>query len=480
MPGIQDLIAQIEVELEACQKRQAKTLKEQELIITTAQRDGRANLSEEEDARIDELRGQRLNEVENEKGIRVKLASAQEVLEEEKTREKAQKETTRTEARRPAYDAVARVGTEERTYRPDTDRKGAQFLRDVTRQFLYNDVGANDRLSRHMNEERVERAVHLTRAAGDTLTSNWAGLVVPQYLTDMKAPAIAALRPFANVCNKHDLPADGMSVNISQVTTASSVALQTTQLTGVSATSLDDTLLTENVQTAAGQQTLSRQAIDRGTGIEETVLDDLFRRYATTLDSTLINQASTGLSALGVANAFTTASPEFMSTTAANSLYGKILSACSGVESALLAYGQPTHAIMSPRRWHWINSKVAAVWPGMQQPSIPVQAGGVNVAAGYNDGIRGVLPNGLGVVVDANVPTNIGTATSQDEIYVVAASECHLWEDPSAPVFIRAEQPAAANLGVLLVLYGYFAYSFRRYANAVQTVGGTGLATPSF
>jgi len=480
MPGMTDLIAAIEVELEACQMRRAKSLKERELIINVAQQEGRSNLTPEEDERIEQLREQHEAEKAAEKGIRAKLATAKEVAEESAENEKAARDIKATGVRKPAYDGVARVGTEERTYRPDMDRKGALFIRDVARQFLYNDVTSSERLSRHMHEERVERAQYIQRAAGDTLTSNWTGLVVPQYLTDLKAPAIAALRPFANICNQHDLPADGMSVNISRVTTASSVALQSTELTAVSATSLDDTLLTENVQTAAGQQTLSRQAIDRGTGIEETVMDDLFRRYATTLDSTLLNQATTGMSAVATATAFTTAAPEFMSTTAANSLYGKILGATAGVEAALLAYGQPTHAIMNSRRWHWINSKVASVWPGMAQPSIPVQAGGLNVAAGYDDGIRGILPNGLKVVVDNNVGTAFGTATSEDEIYIVSASECHLWEDPGAPVFIRAEQAAAANLGVVLVLYGYFAYSFRRYTNGMGKIGGTGLTTPTF
>lgn len=482
MPGnIMDLIAQIEVELEACQARRSKTLKERELILSTASAEGRSNLTPEETERVDALRAAGQREEENERGIRQKLVTANEVKAEEDSRKQTQAATTPTGATRgPAYDEVARVGQEERTYRPDTDRKGGGFLRDVSRSFLYQDAGANARLSRHMQEERVERAQYLTRAAGDTTTTNWAGLVVPQYLTEMKAPAIAALRPFANICNKHDLPPDGMSVNISQVTTASSVALQASQLTGVSATSLDDTLLTENVQTAAGQQTLSRQAIDRGTGVEEVVMDDLFRRYATTLDSTLINQATTGLSAVATATAFTTASPDFVSTTAANSLYGKVLSAASGVEGALLAYGAPTHAVMHSRRWYWMMSKVNSVWPGIQQPSIQVQAGGVNVAGNYDSGVRGVLPNGLQVIVDNNIATNLGTATSEDEIYVVPSTECHLWEDPSAPVFIRAEQPAAANLGVLLVLYGYFAYSFRRYANGMGKVNGTGLTTPTF
>jgi len=210
------------------------------------------------------------------------------------------------------------------------------------------------------------------------------------------------------------------------------------------------------------------------------VMDDLFRRYATVLDSTLINQATTGLSAVATATAFTTAAPEFMSATAANSLYGKVLSAASGVEAALLSYGSPTHAIMHSRRWYWIQSKVSALWPGVSQPSIPVQAGGLNVASGYDEGSRGVLPNGLQVIVDNNISTANGTATNEDEIYVVPASECHLWEDPSAPVFIRAEQAAAATLGVLLVLYGYFAYSLRRYANGMAKVNGTGLTVPTF
>jgi hypothetical protein len=483
MATIDELIASHEVELEAAQKRRDKTTIEIKAILALAGQEGRSTVSTEEDERVAELFGIRDKAKADIKGIEGKLETARRVKAEENEAERAAKEVVKTPAanRLPAYDRVARIGQEERTYHPGTDRKGAAFLRDVARQFLYNDVQSTERLSRHMAEERVERAgQYMERAAGDSLTSNWTGLIVPQYITDMKAPAIAALRPFANICNKHDLPADGMSVNISRVTTAASVALQATELTTVSATSLDDTLLTENVQTAAGQQTLSRQAIDRGTGIEEVVVDDLFRRYATTLDSTLLNQATTGLSAVATATAFTTATPAFMSATAADSLYGKIIGSTAGVEAALLAYGFPTHAVMNSRRWHWINSKVSALWPGVQQPGIAVQAGGLNIGAGYNEGSRGVLPNGLTVIVDNNVGVAFGTATSEDEIYIVPAAECHLWEDPNAPVFIRAEQPAAASLGVLLVLYGYFAYSLRRYANGMGKVGGTGLATPAF
>jgi hypothetical protein len=56
MGDINDLIAGIEVELEACQKRQAKTLKEREFILAKVQQDGRSNLTDEEQTRNEELR----------------------------------------------------------------------------------------------------------------------------------------------------------------------------------------------------------------------------------------------------------------------------------------------------------------------------------------------------------------------------------------------------------------------------------------
>jgi hypothetical protein len=470
MPGMTDLIAAIEVELEACQMRRAKTIKERELIITVAQQEGRSNLTPEEDTRIEELRTQHEKERENEKGIRAKLVNANEIAEEVAENEKAARDVKSTGVRKPAYDGVARVGTEERTYRPDTDPYGTAFSMDVLRQFASNDIQAQDRLSRHMAEERVERAQYLTRAVG---TAAFTGLTVPQYLTDMYAPSALALRPFADVCNKHPLPSDGMTVNISRITTASGVALQASENAAVQETNVDDTLLSPAVQTAAGQQTVSRQAIDRGTGIDDVILQDLFSQYATRLDTTLINQAATGLAAVGTAVAYTDATP-----TGAE-LYPKVLGAQAGAEAALLAQARPDIAVMHSRRWYWLSSQMSSTWPLVNSVGIPTQAGGVNYNQGYNGGIRGMLPNGLQVVVDNNCPTTIGAGT-EDEIYVTASQECHLWEDPSAPMYIRAEQPAAANLGVLLVVYGYFAYTFARYGNSVQRVSGTGMIAPTF
>lgn len=478
MTTVDELVLSIEVEREQTRKKRERAVAEMKTILAKARAEGRANLTAEEDADMDAAIERKNRAKEELAGIENKMKRAQAAAEAEAEIEaglqerKADPVTARGTL--PAYDRVARVGQEERTYHPGNCGRGGAFLRDVVQVYANRNLEAEQRLVRHMAEERVERAGQLTRAAGDAGTGAFTGLVVPQYLTDMYAPKVAAMRPLADVANKHDLPADGMTVNISQITTGSSVDLQATEFATVAGASMDDTLLTENIQTAAGFQDLSRQAIDRGAGIEDVTMDDLFRRYASRIDFTMINQATTGLSAVAQDNAFTTGSPTF------ELLYPKFGSAQSQAEAVFLGFATPDVALMSPRRWHWLNSRMIATWPAMAQPGVPTQAGGVNLVEQYGKGARGILPNGLVAIVDANVPINLGTGTNQDEIYIVATDEVHLWEDPGAPTFIRAEQPRAKDMAVTLVLYGYFAYSLRRYANGMQKISGTGLGAITF
>lgn len=374
-------------------------------------------------------------------------------------------------AARPAYDQVARVGQEERIYRPDTDPKGARFLRDLATHFFYPaNFEVRDRLERHDREGRVEHAAYMERAVG---TGAFAGLTVPQYLTELYAPAVANGRPFADAITRLDLPESGMTVNISRITTSTSTALQASENAAVSETNIDDTLLTVNVQTNAGQQTLSRQAIDRGTGTEGVVMNDLFRRYAATLDSTLLNQASTGLTNVATSQAYTDATPTVAE------LYPKFLQSLAALEAALVdqATGENI-AVMHSRRWYWVQNAVGGTWPFAQQPGIAPQMGIANLAETYGRGVRGVLPNGTPVIVDNNIGTTLGAGT-EDEIYFADRGQCFLWEDENAPMFIRAEQPAAASLGVLIVVWGYFAYTHQRLAHT-QKINGTGLIAPTF
>lgn len=360
---------------------------------------------------------------------------------------------------------------ERRTYSPDSDRTGVQFLTDVAAQFLRNEPGANARLDRHMQEELVERDGQIDRAAG---TGAFAGLVVPQYLTDLYAPKARAGRPFADAMRHHDLPETGMTAYIGKVTTGTTTDTQAAEFDAVNETDIDDTLMSIGLQTNAGSQTISRQALERGVGVEATTVEDLFAAYATTLDGKLLNQATNGLTNVATSIAYTDSTP-----TAAE-LYPKLLAAPAAVEAALLNQAQgDLIAVMNSRRWYWLQSQLTSTWPMFGQAGIPTQNGGLNYGEIYGSGFRGVLPSGVPVIVDNNVATNLGAGTNEDEIYFTSQSESHLWEDPNAPLLIRAEQSQVKKLSVDFVAYGYFAYTFVRRAQA-QKINGTGLVTPTF
>ena len=325
-----------------------------------------------------------------------------------------------------------------------------------------------------MDEERAERAEWMAaqeeRAAG---TGAFAGLVVPQYLTDLYAPAAKAGRPLANLMRHIDLPPTGMTVSISRITTATSTAVQT-ENANLSETNIDDTLLSPAVLTVGGRQTLSRQAVERGVNTDEVTIEDLIRSYGTTLDSTLINQATTGLTNVATSVAYTDASP-----TAAE-LYPKLLQAWSGCAGALLdqAAGDVV-AVMRIDRWAWLQSQLSSTFPLIGQ-GFQLNVGGVaDPKAVYGSGFAGYLPSGVAVIADNNIANTLGGGT-EDEIYFTSRNESFLWEDPDAPMMIRTETgPSLLALGVDIVVYGYFAYTFARQAQA-RKINGTGLIAPTF
>lgn len=372
-----------------------------------------------------------------------------------------------SEARAPAV-----VKSEERTYRADQDKRGKMFASDVAAAFA-GDFNAQARLQRHMQEERVERGMQEfdIRAVG---TGAFSGIVVPQYLVSEFAGLPRADRPLADAMRRHELPATGMTVNLGKLTTGTSAGEQSAENAAVSENDADDTLLTANVLTSAGSQTVSRQGSERGVGVEDTIIEDLISAQRANLDSLLLNRASTGLTNKATAIAYTDATP-----TAAE-LYPKLLQGPAQVEAAMLnAHPGDVIAVMHSRRWYWLQSQLTSTWPLFGQPGAAAQQAGLNYAERYGNGFRGVLPSGVPVIVDNNIATNLGAGTNEDEIYFISQTEAHLWEDSNAPILIRAEQPKAKNLGIDLVVYAYFAYLFDRVTHA-QKINGTGLITPTF
>lgn len=436
-------------------------------ILAAAEADNQRSLTDAENERSVAIVGERAT-------LRSRLADIDAQIATVTAERDADAQATRNAEQRVSTGAqapAARTAERARTYNQENDRRGVQFALDVSRAFL-GDSQAALRLDRHMAEERDARGGELNlRATG---TGAFSGIIVPQYLTSEGAPLARAGRPLADAMNIHDLPEQGMTVYLPRGTTGTSAADQAAEFDTVSETDYDDTLLSIPVRTAAGSQTLSRQAIERGVGVEDTIMQDLEGALDVNLDSGLINKATVGLSAVANGIAYTDTSPT------AVELYPKLLQGPAQVETALLnaAVGD-TIAVMHSRRWYWLQSQLTSTFPLFGQPGVASNQAGVNYGEVYGRGFRGLLPSGVPVIVDNNIATNLGAGTNEDEIYFVAQSEAHLWEDPNAPRLIRAEQSQAKKLAVDLVLYSYYAFTFVRRPHA-QKINGTGLVTPAF
>lgn len=352
------------------------------------------------------------------------------------------------------------VKSEARTYAPQAP---TSFIKDAYSAQFNNDFAAQARLARHMQEEQIERR--------DVTSANFAGLVVPQFLTDLAAPFARAGRVTADLARKHELPAQGLTLSISKVTTGSATALQT-EGAAVQETNMDDTKLDLTVKTFAGMQNVSRQALERGTNIDSLVMADLVSSYHTVLNTAVVAEL---LASAGQTVTYTDASPTVAE------LYPKLVDAVQKVQTTFFA--GPNVIIMHPRRLAFI---LAAV-DGQSRPlAVPTPSSSGQPAYAYGSGATqygnsGYSILGLPVYTDATVSVVQGAGTDQDTIYIGNSQELHLWEQGSGePMMLRFEQPKGSELDVQMIVYGYSAFTANRYANAWAQINGTGLITPTF
>lgn len=434
-----------------------------------------------DEEKIEELRTKRAETDSEIRELNERLDQLREEQKQDEAIEKLQREVQPTEAERTAQqERTVRTGevNERRTYNEESDKRGAAFIRDVVGAFMGN-WDAQRRLDQHMQEERAERGDLLQRGV---TTGGAPALVVPQYLVDLYAAKGRPGRKLADQMRHHDLPSTGMTVYIPRQTVTTLVGEQETELTDVDERDYEDEDIAVKVRTAAGSQTMSRQSVERSLGTEDIVFEDLIKSYHANLDSMLINAPGWGLSAVANTITYTDADPS------AAELYRKILAASANAEEVLLDLDtDDIFTLMRSRRWAWLRGEVTDKKPFIAQPGFDGTFG-KGTDGGYAAGVRGYLPDGGAVVTDNNIGATGGEGTNEDAVFAVVRSEAHLWEDPSAPMFIRTETgPSMKKLGIDVVLYGYFAACFDRVVDeqgtpkAVhQKITGTGLVPPAF
>ena len=399
-----------------------------------------------------------------------KLDGRIEQISEIETRKQAANELAkRVEVSTPNATQVGgwKVTSEEPTYHA---RGKNSFLADAMNAEFSRDFDAQERITRYNRELQVEKR--------DVGTAAFAGLVVPQYLVDLYAPLARAGRPVADICRKHVLPAQGMTVNISKVTTGTAVDYQAAENDTATETNIDDTLLTVNVNTIAGMQDVSKQAILRGANIEDVVLADLISAYNTKLDFGILNGSGSSGQPTGITTALTAVVTYTDASPTVGEMYPKIVDGIQRVQSAV--FQGPNYIIMHPRRLGFFLAGVDDQKRPLVVPNAngPMNAIGTYSGLGYGQsGQYSML--GLPVITDANVTTKNVTGTNEDLIYIVSSDEMHLWEAPQMPTYVRFEQPDG-KVAIRIVLFGFSAFTAQRRPLAGAIIGGTGLVTPSF
>jgi len=353
---------------------------------------------------------------------------------------------------------------------PDLYREGGDhsFIADAW-SARSGDFKAQERLNKHQDFE-----------ARDVGTGAFTGLVVPQYLVDEYAPIARAGSPFYNAVPKKDLPAFGNKIEISRITTGSAAAEQASENSAVQETNMDDTLLTVNVDTIAGQQDVSRQALERGGqpgfSLENIIFQDLVAAYYTKLDNLMINGSGSSGQPLGISQVsginqttYTDASPTVAE------LYPKLADAVQEINSNRFA--PATAILMHPRRWGFLTAGVDSSNRPLVLPAgnNPDNAAGVGEAAAYGQVVGSVL--GLPVITDANIRTDLGAGT-EDAIYIAKVDDHILFEDNLFQ--LKFEETNAGSLTTKMVVYGYVAFASGRYPKGISEIVGTGLIAPTF
>lgn len=360
------------------------------------------------------------------------------------------------------------------TFEPTTYQRGGQcsYFRDLVSVSLNraDQQAARDRLARNRQEVvRESRALSTVDGAGGEF-------VPPAWMVDEYVALARAGRPTADRVRNLPLPGGTDTINLPKMATGTAVAEQASQNTAVTETNATTTSVAATVATIAGQQVLSVQLIEQSpVNMDQVLLADLAADYATKLDVFVLSNNAAGK--LGLLNVAGVNAVTYTDTTPTlPELYPKIGDAIQRVHVGRFLPADTI--VMHPRRWAWALASLDTqnrplVVPSAQGPFNAAASSGDVAAAGVVGSVQGIP-----VIVDPNVPTNLGAGANEDAIIVFRAADVILYEgQPRAEAF---RETKADSLGVLLRFYSYAALHASRYPQSISVISGTGLIAPTF
>lgn len=433
-------------------------------IVQTAEDEGREDLTEAEDT---EFRAFTTQIAEVDASIKSRDERINELAEEEKREGNAAAAVRRA----ALLETQVRVKGESRTYEKGN---GRSYLQDLARSQIMQDPEARMRLERHGLEVATEPEYRdLDRSDG---TGGY--FVPPLWLVSEYEALARAGRPTANLMTNLSLPPGTDSINVPKISTGTSTAIQTGDNQSVSETDLADASVAAGVKTIAGQQDVAIQALEQSpVNFDQVIFGDLMADYATKVDVQVISGSNASGQVKGILGATGINTVTYTDTTpTVGELYPKLADAVQKIHTN--RFLSPTVIVMHPARWAWF----LAALDSSNRPLVVPNAQGPNNAIGTFGGVltEQVVGSiqGLPVVTDPSIPTNLGSGTNEDRIVVMRASDAYLWE--SALRTRVLPEIGSGNLTVRLQVYGYLAFTAERQPKAFTVISGSGLSTPTF
>lgn len=401
----------------------------------------------------------------------------------------------------PATPSGVRVVSEPLTYERGN---GRSYFLDLARAQVLNDAEARERLMRHAREVEVElpkrerlreqRAQQelrtipglpedrhgsvFERRALDRTDGTGGYFVPPLWLIDEYIDLPRWGRPLANAVRNLTLPGGTDSINLPRIKTGTKTDVQTADGAPVASQDLTDDFVNAPVRTIAGQQDMSIQLLEQSpVGFDEIVFADLIADYNQRLDLQVINGSGTAGQVLGILNVsginaitYTDADPTLPE------MWVPWVQSVSQIASRRKM--PATATFVTPGIWFWACSQLDTT----NRPLIiPSQDGAVNPMALQTgadaEGPVGRLTVGTPVILDGNIPSNLGAGTNETRIITLRTSDLYLWEGSMRTRVLQ--EVLSGTLQVRLQVYNYVAFMPNRRPEAISVVSGTGMVPPA-
>jgi HK97 family phage major capsid protein len=352
----------------------------------------------------------------------------------------------------------------EHIYRPDGS---LSFFKDAYLAEFGGDPEARDRIQQNQREAMVDLDIRADITSGGGAV----GLIPPAWLAEQFAAYPSSGRPFADSIGSQPLPDYGMTLSVPRLTTTPTAGVQAAEADAVNETDAVTDTVDAPVVTIAGQQDMSRQALERSLPHADAVIFAALQNdHSHKLDLQLLSGSGMSGQHLGVLTSpgltvpYTSGSPD------GKAILKAIANAAQKVESTRLLPAQKV--AMHPRRFFDLLSQFDS-----DSPVVPQGSSTGRAVAVANGGALSLFGD-LDAVKDPNIPVSSGSGTNEDVIIVYRADDLLLMESPLR--MFRFEQVLSGTLQVRLQIFNYSAFFPNRWTSSVCVISGTGLVTPSF